>query len=135
MANWHTTIKCIAHSTGVNSRVASYVLLLLTSLPLFFIPFVFSSDSSMFPKLAKKIDISHLESHHHELEQSLAVFSKFSLKLRRLESSDQFDRLATEKIITDLTTLVNTHEKAEEAVVAAENLKKYFTEKEVMALH
>lgn len=91
-------------------------------------------DRSLFPTIARKTDISHLEAHHKQLSQMLVEFENFSRRLKQLKNPDE--NIST--VINDATslvervsTLVNEHERAEEQVIAPDNMKKWFTEREM----
>jgi hypothetical protein len=81
----------------------------------------------MFPPIARKQDISHLEEHHHQLESELEKFGAEAKLLRKVEEMSSWNRSQTSERVVALQTLVTTHEAAEEAVVCTENLKKLFT--------
>lgn len=90
----------------------------------------------MFPPMAKKVDLAHLEAHHHELDDILAKVLAVSAELKNLKSTTtalpaEFDREKTSQLLLDLQKLVNDHEAAEESVFSTENLKKHFSVDEV----
>ncbi|UJR16801.1 hypothetical protein I4U23_003700 [Adineta vaga] len=95
-------------------------------------------DQRIFPKLARKIDISHLEDHHKQLSQLLIEFKNFSHRLKQLKKTDDEDlnSIINEAtlLVDKVSKLVNEHERAEEQVLEADNLKKWFTESEIKQL-
>jgi iron-sulfur cluster repair protein YtfE (RIC family) len=91
-------------------------------------------DQSIFPAFAKKMDISHLEAHHHQLEELLATCIKHAKSLRKIEEFSHWERGRTVAQLQALQKLVNEHEDAEEAVVSVENIKKHFTQMEAARL-
>ena len=93
-------------------------------------------DQHLFPKLAAKIDISHLEAHHEQLAQLLNEFDSFSRRLKQLKTSEDVIPFVNEAtlLIDKVSKLVNEHERAEEEVISGDNLKKWFTESEVKRL-
>ncbi|CAF1516059.1 unnamed protein product [Adineta steineri] len=95
-------------------------------------------DQHMFPSIARKMDISHLEDHHKQLSQILIEFEICSKRLQQFTNTPNED---IKNVINDVTllvnkvsTLVNEHERAEEQVIAPENMKKHFTENEMKQL-
>jgi hypothetical protein len=91
-------------------------------------------DRSMFPPIARKMDISHLEAHHEQLTQLLTEFENFSRRLKQLKNSDENISVVivdATSIVDKVSKLVNEHERAEEQVIAPDNMKKLFTESEM----
>lgn len=88
-------------------------------------------DATMFPLMAKKVDMAHLQAHHYELDGVLERVTKLASKLRKMESMAQFDRKETVELLRSMENLVNQHEKEEEAVFSKENLKKHCTPDEL----
>ncbi|CAM4916789.1 unnamed protein product [Rotaria socialis] len=83
-------------------------------------------DKHVFPSIARKIDISHLEAHHKQLTQLLADFKNCSNRLKQLNSSNKDISaivLDTTSLVNKVSTLVNEHERAEEQVIAPDNMK------------
>ncbi|CAF2104040.1 unnamed protein product [Rotaria magnacalcarata] len=94
-------------------------------------------DKHVFPLVARKTDISHLEAHHEQLTQLLADFKNCSNQLKQLTSSNKdisVILLDTTSLVNKVATLVNEHERAEEQVIAPDNMKKWFTESEMKQL-
>jgi len=91
-------------------------------------------DSDMFPRFAKKMDISHLEEQHHQLEAALNEATLHARGMKKLEEPARWDAARTKKVLLELQALVLKHEAAEEAIVSTENIKKYFTKEEAAAL-
>ena len=94
-------------------------------------------DRHFFPKIARKIDISHLESHHEQLAKQLVEFNNLSHRLKLLKSPAEDIRTVISEatlIVDKVSKLVNEHERAEEQVIAGDNMKKYFTESEMKQL-
>ena len=94
-------------------------------------------DQRLFPIVARRIDISHLEAHHEQLAQILTEFENFSRRLRQLQKSDEdisgviVDAIS---IVNRVSALVNEHERAEEQVLEPSNMKKWFNENEMKRL-
>ena len=94
-------------------------------------------DRRLFPQIALKIDISHLETHHEQLAQILIEFENFSRRLKQLKTSDEDINgvtLGASSLVNKVSTLVNEHERAEEKVLEPDNMKKWFTENEMKRL-
>jgi hypothetical protein len=81
--------------------------------------------------MAKKVDMSHLEAHHHALDGHLAKVIAVGSKLKNADDMKEFDKEPTTTLLKDLEKLVNDHEAAEEAVFSTENLQKHFTVEEM----
>ncbi|CAF1238036.1 unnamed protein product [Adineta steineri] len=94
-------------------------------------------DQGLFPKIARKTDISHLEAHHAQLSQILIEFNNLSSRLKQLKTLDDNTRTviidATE-LVDRVSKLVNEHERAEEQVISPDNMRKLFTESEMKQL-
>ncbi|CAF1223534.1 unnamed protein product [Adineta steineri] len=94
-------------------------------------------DQRIFPKIARKTDISHLEAHHAQLSQILIEFNNLSSRLKQLKTLDENTRTiiidATE-LVDRVSKLVNEHERAEEQVISPDNMRKLFTESEMKQL-
>jgi hemerythrin-like domain-containing protein len=91
-------------------------------------------DQRMFPLIARKMDISHLEAQHEQLSQLLVEFENCSNRLRQLKTSDEDIRPAVinaTSLLNKVSTLVNEHERAEEQVIEPDNMRKLFTESEM----
>jgi iron-sulfur cluster repair protein YtfE (RIC family) len=91
-------------------------------------------DRRLFPLIARKIDISHLEAHHEQLTQLLVEFENFSRRLKQLKTSDENISAVivdATTLVDKVSTLVNEHERAEEQVIAPDNMKKWFSESEM----
>lgn len=88
-------------------------------------------DAQMFPLMSGKVDMTQLEADHHSLEAVLTRVSKLATKLRKMDSMLQFDRKETLELLRSMETMVNEHEKAEEAVFSKENMKKHCTAEEL----
>ncbi len=91
-------------------------------------------DQRMFPLIARKIDISHLEAQHEQLSQLLVEFENCSNRLRQLKTSDEDISPAVidaTSLLNKVSTLVNEHERAEEKVIEPDNMRKLFTESEM----
>jgi hemerythrin-like domain-containing protein len=94
-------------------------------------------DKYLFPPIARKIDISHLEAHHKQLAQLLVEFENFSRRLKQLKNSDENISgviIDATSLVDKVSTLVNEHERAEEQVIAPDNMKKWFKETEMKHL-
>ncbi len=91
-------------------------------------------DRHMFPSIARKTDISHLEAHHKQLTQMLVEFENFSRRLKQLKNpNENISNVITDAtlLVDKVSTLVNEHERAEEQVIAPDNMKKWFKENEM----
>ena len=91
-------------------------------------------DKHLFPRIARKTDISHLEAHHQQLAQLLSEFENFSHRLKQMKSADKDISTAiidANSIVNRVSTLVHEHEAAEEQVIAPDNMKKWFRESEM----
>lgn len=91
-------------------------------------------DNRLFPHIARKTDISHLETHHQQLSVLLTEFEQCSNHLQRLVQPNEDIRRViadTNGMITRVAALVNEHERAEEQVIEPSNMKKWFTHKEM----
>jgi hemerythrin-like domain-containing protein len=91
-------------------------------------------DKHLFPSIGRKIDISHLEAHHEQLAQLLVKFEDCSNRLKQLKNSDEDISTVitdTSSLVNKVSTLVNEHERAEEQIIAPDNMKKWFTESEM----
>ena len=90
-------------------------------------------DASVFPFLASKTDISHLERHHEQLADTLHEMQGFASMLRSLQRMDEWQarREQAVELVTRAEELVVLHETAEEAVLAPDNLRRHFTEDEM----
>jgi hemerythrin-like domain-containing protein len=91
-------------------------------------------DRSFFPIIARRTDISHLEAHHKQLAQALIEFENCSKRLKELKTSDgDISTVINDvtSLVNKVSTLVNEHERAEEQVIAPDNMKKIFTENEM----
>lgn len=91
-------------------------------------------DHHIFPYIARKINISHLEAHHAQLGQMLAEFEDFARSLKQLKSlENDINQTITNALvlINKVSILVNEHERAEEQLLEPENMKKYFNEDEL----
>ena len=91
-------------------------------------------DRRLFPSIALKIDISHLEAHHTQLAQLLVEFENFSRRLKQLKKSDEDIStviIDATTMINKVSTLVNEHERAEEQILEPDNMKKWFKESEM----
>jgi len=94
-------------------------------------------DRHLFPSIARKIDITHLETHHEQLTKLLKEFENCSIRLKRVANSSEDIKSAltdATAMISKVSKLVIEHETAEEQVIAPENLKKVFTEQEIRQL-
>jgi hemerythrin-like domain-containing protein len=94
-------------------------------------------DHRLFPLIARKIDISHLETHHEQLAQILIEFENFSRRLKQLKNTDEDINSAIVdaiSMVNRVSALVNEHERAEEQVLEPANMKKWFTENEMKHL-
>ena len=87
-------------------------------------------DRALFPFLASRADIRHLEAHHLMLGPALASLNSLADRLLRLKEVDGFDKAEAEGTVVKVQALVLEHENAEEAVLAADNLKKHMSEEE-----
>jgi len=91
-------------------------------------------DREYFPRIARRIDISHLEVHHEQLAQLLVEFNNFSRRLKQLKNPDEDINtviIDATSIVDRVSKLVNDHERAEEQVIQPDNMKKYFKETEM----
>lgn len=91
-------------------------------------------DKHMFPHIAHKTNISHLEAHHEQLSKLLIEFENFSRRLKQLKNpNEDISTVITDAtlLVDKVSTLVNEHERAEEEVIAPDNMKKLFTESEM----
>jgi hemerythrin-like domain-containing protein len=91
-------------------------------------------DKHLFPSIARKIDISHLEAHHQQLSQLLIEFENCSKRLKHLKNPDEDISTAINDatvLVNKVSTLINEHERAEEKVIEPDNMKKWFTEAEM----
>jgi hemerythrin-like domain-containing protein len=91
-------------------------------------------DRLLFPSIARKTDISHLEAHHEQLAQLLIEFENFSRRLKQLKNpNEDISAIIVDatSLVNRVSTLVNEHERAEEQVIAPDNMKKLFTESEM----
>lgn len=91
-------------------------------------------DTHLFPEIAKRTDISHLEKHHEQLTKLLTEFDNFARRLKQIKNSNEdinsiIDEATT--LVNKVSTLVNEHERAEEQVIAPDNMKKLFKESEM----
>lgn len=91
-------------------------------------------DHHMFPYIARKINISHLETHHAQLGQILAEFEDLAHLLKRLKNlENDIDQTITNALvlINKVSILVTEHERTEEQLLEPDNMKKYFNEDEL----
>ena len=91
-------------------------------------------DERLFPSIARKIDISHLETHHEQLAQILIEFDSCSRYLKQLKKSDEVtDRIIANvtSLVNKVSSLVNEHERAEEQILEPDNMRKWFNENEM----
>ena len=91
-------------------------------------------DARIFPRIDRKTDISHLHAHHKQLTQLLNEFENFSYRLLQFKSpSEDISSLVFDatSLIEKVSKFVNEHERAEEHVIAPDNMKKWFTETEM----
>lgn len=90
-------------------------------------------DRTLFPIIACKTDISHLEAHHTQLAKLLAELDNFAKRLKQIQTLEEDNNIVTEatSLIDQLSALVNEHERAEEKVIEPENMKKWFTATEM----
>lgn len=98
-----------------------------------YVPFfpLCSIDAVMFPPFARRMDISHLQKHHHSLESLIEKLLSDAQSLSELHSFDSWNQNETITSVEELQTAVNEHEKQEEEVVSTENLQKLFTPQEM----
>ena len=94
-------------------------------------------DQRLFPVIARKTDVSHLETHHQQLGQLLNEFKNFARQLKQLKNSDTNIStviLDATALVDKVSALVHEHEAAEEQIIAADNMKKWFSEREMRQL-
>lgn len=94
-------------------------------------------DRRLFPVIARKTDISHLETHHQQLGQLLNEFENMAHQLKQLKNAD--NNISTSivhatALVDKVSALVHEHEAAEEQTIVADNMKKWFTEREMKQL-
>lgn len=91
-------------------------------------------DAYIFPKLAKKLNIAHLEKHHNQLHKILDEFDALGVKLRDVKSLEDYDAEATLRLVKAVNDLVLEHEAAEELMLQPDLLKQHFNEREMQDL-
>lgn len=83
-------------------------------------------DQHLFPVIARKTDISHLETHYQQLGQLLNEFEYLARRLKQLKNSDT--NISTvivdgTALVDKVSALVHEHEAAEEQIIAADDMK------------
>lgn len=94
-------------------------------------------DQHLFPSIARKTNISHLETHHEQLSKMLVELDTSSIHLKQIKNSPEDIQTAlidVSSLINKASALIIEHETAEEEVIAPENMRKLFTEQEIRQL-
>ena len=91
-------------------------------------------DAQLFPFLASRTDISHLEKHHAQLADTLHEMEALAASLRALKAIDGYDQHKAVELVTRAERFVVMHETAEEALLHPDSLRRLCTEGEIRAL-
>ena len=71
----------------------------------------------MFPPMAKKVDMSHLEAHHHCLDSHLAKVIALGSTLKNVDDMKEFDQGTTTTLLKELALIAATRGNQSELVV------------------